>query len=89
MIAELTLIPIGLFIATISSMVGLDGGVFFVPMLVLAFGLPAQNAVGISLIAMTFTTISAAIAYARQRKINYKVGILLDVFDIPGSTRGN
>jgi len=48
MIAELTLIPIGLFIATISSMVGLGGGV-----------------------------------------INYKVGILLDVFDVPGSTRGS
>lgn len=88
MIAELTLIPIGLFIATISSMVGLGGGVFFVPMLVLAFGLPAQNAVGISLIAMTFTTISATIAYARQRKINYRVGVLLDVFDVPGAVLG-
>jgi len=63
--------------------------VFFVPMLVLAFGLPAQNAVGISLMAMTFATISATVAYSRQRKINYKVGILLDVLDIPGSTRGN
>jgi len=88
MIAELTLIPIGLFIATISSMVGLGGGVFFVPLLVLAFGLPAQKAVGISLMAMTFATISATIAYSRQRKINYRVGILLDVFDVPGAVLG-
>jgi uncharacterized membrane protein YfcA len=88
MIAELTLIPIGLFIATISSMVGLGGGVFIVPVLVLAFGLPAQNAVGISLMTMTFTTISAAIAYARQGKINYRVGILLDVLDVPGAVLG-
>jgi len=69
-------------------MVGLGGGVFFVPMLVLAFGLPAQKAVGISLMAMTFATISATIVYSRQRKINYKVGILLDVLGIPSSTGG-
>lgn len=85
---ELMLIPIGFLIATISSMVGLGGGVFIVPLLVLAFGLPAQNAVGISLITMTFATISATIAYSRQRKINYRVGILLDVFDVPGVVLG-
>jgi hypothetical protein len=85
---QLILIPIGFFIATISSMVGLGGGVFIVPLLVLAFGLPAQNAVGISLIVMTVATISATIAYSRQRKINYRVGILLDVFDVPGVILG-
>lgn len=88
MIIQIALIPIGLLIAAIFSMVGLAGGVFIVPMLVLIFKLPAQNAVGISLIVMTFTTVSATMAYARQRRINYRVGLLLDVFDVPGAVLG-
>jgi uncharacterized membrane protein YfcA len=79
---------ISLLIATISSLVGLGGGVFLVPTLVLAFGLPSQKAVGASLFAMTFTTLSATIAYARQRKIYYRIGILLDVLDVPGAALG-
>jgi uncharacterized membrane protein YfcA len=37
---------------------------------------------------MTFTTLSATIAYARQRKIYYRIGILLDVLDVPGAALG-
>ncbi|MEM2926608.1 MAG: sulfite exporter TauE/SafE family protein [Candidatus Bathyarchaeia archaeon] len=79
---------LSLFIAAISSLVGLGGGVFLVPSLILIFGLPSQKAVGASLFTMTFTTISATIAYARQKKIDYKIGILLDVLDVPGATLG-
>ena len=85
---ELTLIPLGLLIATVYSMVGLGGGTIFVPLLVLAFGLPAQQAVGVSLLAIMFMAISSTIAYAIQNKINYKVGLLLDTLDVPGAFIG-
>jgi len=85
---ELTLIPLGLFIAAIFSMVGLAGGTFMVPMLVLLFGLPAQKAIGASLFAIMFMTISATVAYAIQKKIDYKVGLLLDTLDVPGAVLG-
>jgi hypothetical protein len=88
MITQLALVPIGFFLAAIFSMVGLGGGVFIVPMLVLGFKLPAQSAIGVSLATMTFTTLSATIAYARQRRINYKIGVLLDVLDVPGAVAG-
>ena len=81
---ELTLIPLGFLIATVYSMVGLGGGTLFVPLLVLAFGLPTQNAVGISLLAITFMAISSTVAYAMQKRIDYKVGLLLDTLDVPG-----
>ncbi len=69
-------------------MVGLGGGTIFVPLLVLAFGLPTQNAVGVSLFAIMFMTVSATAAYAAQKRINYKVGLLLDTLDVPGAFLG-
>ena len=85
---ELTLIPLGLLIATVCSMVGLAGGSFMVPALALAFGLPMQIAIGVSLFAIMFMTISATAAYAMQRRIDYKVGLLLDTLDVPGAVLG-
>ncbi|MEW6222531.1 MAG: sulfite exporter TauE/SafE family protein [Candidatus Hadarchaeota archaeon] len=85
---ELSLLLIGLLIATVSSMVGLAGGSFMVPMLVLVFGLSTQKAVGASLFAIMFLSISATLAYARQKKIHYKVGLMLDTLDIPGAVLG-
>lgn len=85
---ELILIPAGLFIATLFSMVGLAGGSFFVPLMVLAFGLPTQQAIGISLFAVMFTAVSSTLAYAAQRKVHFKVGLLLDTLDVPGAFLG-
>ncbi|MGC8816490.1 MAG: sulfite exporter TauE/SafE family protein [Candidatus Hadarchaeum sp.] len=85
---ELILFSSGLLIATLFSMIGLAGGSFIVPMMVLAFGLPTQQAVGVSLFAVMFTTISATLAYAVQRKIHFKVGLLLDTLDVPGAFLG-
>jgi uncharacterized membrane protein YfcA len=85
---ELTLIPLGLLIAAISSMVGLAGGAFMVPALVLLFGLTTQKAIGASLFAIMFMTISATTAYAIQKRIDYKVGLLLDTLDVPGAMLG-
>jgi uncharacterized membrane protein YfcA len=85
---ELTLIPLGTLIATVFSMVGLAGGVLMVPALVLLFGLGTQQAVGVSLFAIMFMTISAAIAYAIRGMIDYRVGLLLDTLDVPGAILG-
>jgi len=85
---EPILILLGLLIATLSSMIGLAGGAFMVPALVLIFGLAAQKAVGVSLFAIMFMTISATVAYAVQGRIRYKVGLLLDTLDVPGAVLG-
>jgi len=78
----------GFLIGTPASMVGLGGGFLIVPMLILIFQLPAQNAVAVSLMAMSGTTISAAIGYWRQRRIDYRLAILYDVLDVPGVVAG-
>jgi len=85
---ELILLLLSFIISTVASIVGLGGGVFFVPLLVLGFGIETQKAVSTSLLAMSFTTVSATLAYAKQGKINYKVGVLLDLLDVPGAMIG-
>lgn len=85
---EVLLLLIGLLVTCVSTMVGLAGGFLVVPMLVLGLGLQTQQAVGASLAMMTFATISATIAYARQGRINYKAGLLLDALDVPGALAG-
>jgi hypothetical protein len=85
---EPALILLGLLIATLFSMVGLAGGTLMVPALVLIFGLATQKAVGVSLFAIMFMTISATAAYAAQRRIHYKVGLLMDTLDVPGAVVG-
>jgi uncharacterized membrane protein YfcA len=87
-VVELSLIPVGLLISTLLSMVGLAGGSFIVPTLVLVYGLATQKAIGISLFAIMFATLSATLAYAAQHRIHYKVGLLLDTLDVPGAFLG-
>ncbi len=78
------LLIVGVGVASITSMVGLGGGIIFIPVLLLLFQFPAKNAIPISLLAMTGNTISCSIAYIRQRRINYKLVVLYDVMDPVG-----
>lgn len=84
----LSLLIIGFGVAVPSSMAGLGGGFLIVPILILIFQLPAQNAIAISLVAICGTTVSATIAYVRQKRVDYLLGLLYDVFDIPGVAIG-
>lgn len=83
----LLLLATGLIIATPMSMVGLGGGILIVPALIV-LGVPAQNAVAISLVAMCGTTISASVGYIRHGRVDYKLSLLYDILDIPGVAVG-
>jgi uncharacterized membrane protein YfcA len=75
---------IGLGVSFICSMVGLGGGVLYIPILILIFHVPSQDAVGISIFCMTMTTISATIGYARNKFVDWRLSVAYDLFDVPG-----
>ena len=79
---------LGLAVSTVCSMVGLGGGAFIVPSLIILFSVPVKTAIGTSLFAVMIATISATIVYAAQKRIDYRVGLLLDTLDIPGAALG-
>src|SRR5512146_2865558 len=72
----------------VGSLVGLGGGVFIVPLLTLAFGLPIHEAIGASIISVIATSSGAAAAYVRDRITNLRVGMFLEVATTLGAITG-
>jgi uncharacterized protein len=81
------MIFIGTFAGLIGSMVGVGGGIVISPALTFIGLMPAQIS-STSLIPVSFTSLSSTIAYSRQRKINYGVGVKIALFAIPGAAIG-
>ncbi|MGB2983915.1 MAG: sulfite exporter TauE/SafE family protein [Candidatus Bipolaricaulia bacterium] len=64
-------------IGVLASLLGLGGGVFMTPLLLLGGFVATQpDAAGTSVLAVVFTGISASIAYYRRRGIDFRIGLL-------------
>jgi uncharacterized membrane protein YfcA len=61
----------------LGALLGLGGGVFVVPALVLAFGLPTLTAVGTSNVAVVATSTAGASTYVRSRLTNIRLALVL------------
>ena len=91
MIMDAVLIAIyAIGVGTISSMVGIGGGIFNTPLLMILFVLSAQVAPATALVAALFLAVASSAAYWRQnpRPIIPKVGLFLAVTTAPGSVIG-
>ena len=81
------LIAVGLGAGTLGSMLGVGGGIIMVP--ALAFmGLPPAQIASTSLFAVTSTSVSSTVAYSRQKRIDYRLGIGMAAAAIPGAVIG-
>jgi uncharacterized membrane protein YfcA len=72
-------------------MLGIGGGVFIVPalqLLPLSIEFSPQLAAGTSLTMIVFKAISSSSGYSRQKRIDYKIGLLLATTSIPGAFVG-
>jgi uncharacterized membrane protein YfcA len=77
-----------LLAGTLGSLVGLGGGMLIVPLLTLAFHLPIQYAIGVSIIAVIATSSGAAAAYVRDRMTNIRIGMFLELGTTVGAITG-
>jgi uncharacterized membrane protein YfcA len=77
-------------VGTISSMVGIGGGIFNTPLLMIIFLLSAQFAPATALVAALFLAVASSIVYWRQdpRPIIPKAGLFLALTTAPGSIIG-
>ena len=74
----LTLFFVAIVIGFLASLLGVGGGIFMVPLLLLARFVPTiQEAVGTSIAGVVFTSISSTIAYLFRRAIDFRIGLLL------------
>lgn len=72
----------------LGALVGLGGGILIVPMLTLAFGLPIQYAIGVSIVAVIATSSGAAAAYVRDHLTNLRIGLFLEMGTTIGAITG-
>lgn len=72
----------------LSATVGVGGGFIMVSFMIGYMGLKTQTAVGTSAFVIIFSALSASVAYFRQKRIDYKVGITAACFSIPGALIG-
>jgi uncharacterized membrane protein YfcA len=87
-IQTLLVFLLGFVVGVPSAMVGLGGGIIIVPALIMLFQIPAKNAIAISLVAILGTTVSSTVGYIKHRQVDYKLGLLYDILDVPGIVLG-
>ncbi|MGA2141681.1 MAG: sulfite exporter TauE/SafE family protein [Brevinematales bacterium] len=85
----LLLIPLGLAVGTIGTIIGAGGGFILVPVLILLYPDKSPQAItGISLAVVFFNALSGSVAYARDKRIDYKSGLIFAAATVPGSIIG-
>ena len=81
------LIPVSFGAGTLGSLLGLGGGFIIVPTLTFMSFNPYQIS-STSLFAVFSTSASSTLAYAKQKRIDYSLGIRLALIAIPGAIIG-
>lgn len=73
---------------SLGALLGIGGGVFFVPLLHLALGFPLRTAAAVSLTTVIATSSSVSAGRTGDQLINLKLGMVLEVATVAGSLLG-
>ena len=84
---DLWLLLLGFAAGVLGSMIGLGGGIVVVPVLTFLGFSPALAASN-SLFAAFSNAIASSISYAKQKRIEYSLGLKLGLLAIPGTVLG-
>jgi uncharacterized protein len=83
-------IPIGFLVGTYGTIIGAGGGFILVPLLMLLFPQDAPSMVTAASLAIIFVnSTSGTVAYALQKRVSYKTGVLFAAATIPGALIGS
>ncbi len=88
MIESIFLFAVGIFVGMFGTIIGVGGGFIIVPLLTIVYQFTPQYAVGTSMVIVALNALSGTVAYVRQRRIDYKTGLLFASATLPGSFFG-
>jgi len=78
----------GLLAGVFGTMLGIGGGIIFVPLFLLVFNFSPQEAVGTSLFVVFFNALSGTISYLQQKRVDISAGWKFAVATLPGAVLG-
>jgi len=84
----LLLIAAGGFAGLTGAMLGIGGGVVLVPLLVVGFNLPLEEAVPASLMCVVASSCAAAASYVDNRLSDIRLGLTLELATVVGAIAG-
>jgi len=84
----LALVAIGIGASVIGTIFGLGGGIIFIPVLTVLFGLSASEAAAVSLVGIIATSTGAASVYVKNGSSNVRLGLLLEITTSVGAMVG-
>jgi len=83
------LVAFGVVVGFLGTLVGVGGGFFMVPYLHIAGGLGTVAAAGSSAAAIVLNVGSGSVRWALQRRLDWRLGILLGLASLPGTWLGH
>ena len=87
--AAVFLLLIGFGVGAFGTLIGAGGGFILTPILLLLYPHDSPRALtAISLTAVFFNAASGSVAYARQRRIDYRSGLVFGAATLPGAVLG-
>ncbi len=86
--AMLSYLLLGLAAGFAGGLLGVGGGFLMTPVLILLFNMPPHVAVATSLFAVTMTSMSSTLYYARRGMIDYYLGMALESASVLGAIVG-
>jgi uncharacterized protein len=87
LVTVVLLVVIGLGAGTLGAILGVGGGIIMVPALTFLGISPSQTA-STSLVAVTATGVSSTLEYSRQKRIDFRLGLLMAGLAVPGAVIG-
>lgn len=79
---------VGLLAGFIGSILGIGGGLIVTPVLTIALGLDIKYAIAASIIVVIATSSGSAIAYLKDKVINIRAAMFLEIFTTIGGLIG-
>jgi uncharacterized protein len=87
--AALVLVAIGFAVGAFGTLVGAGGGFILTPILLVLYPHdPPRTITAISIAVVFFNAGSGSIAYAKQRRIDYRSGLVFGIATLPGAVLG-
>ncbi|MGH2568854.1 MAG: sulfite exporter TauE/SafE family protein [Bacteroidota bacterium] len=78
----------GCLAGTLGTVLGIGGGLFLIPFLVLVVGIPMHQAIATSIIAVIATSSTGASIFLERGVVNVRLGVLLEVATVIGAIAG-